>query len=73
MSSIFVEVLFYLTRRDAEILLKKLLREKRVEAVLQKLDRLTQDKAQITAPWTLEVVHSLFQIMKTVMDGEQIH
>jgi hypothetical protein len=41
--------------------------------VLQRLDRLTLDEARITAAQTLEVVYGLFQYMKVVMDGEQIH
>jgi hypothetical protein len=48
------------------------LREKYAEAALQRLDRLTQDEARITAAQTLEVVHGLSQITKKVMDGEQI-
>jgi hypothetical protein len=50
---------------------KKLLGEKDVEAVLQRLDRLTQDEARNTAAQTLEVVHGLVQNMSIVMDGEQ--
>ena len=44
-----------------------------MEAVLQRLDRLTMDEARITAAQTLEVVHGLFQNMTKVMNGEQIH
>ncbi|KAF8462656.1 hypothetical protein DFH94DRAFT_787735, partial [Russula ochroleuca] len=44
-------------------LLKKLLGEKDIEAILQRIDRLTQDEARITAAQTLEVVHGLFQNM----------
>jgi hypothetical protein len=51
----------------------KLLGEKDVEAVLQRLDRLTQDEARITAAQTLEVVYGIMQNMRVVMDGEQIH
>jgi len=42
--------------------------EKDVEAVLQRLDRLTQDEARITAAEILKVVYSLVQDM-----SEQIH
>jgi hypothetical protein len=49
---------------------KKLLGEKDVEAVLQRLDRLTQDEARTTAAQTLEVVHGLVQNISVVMDGE---
>jgi hypothetical protein len=71
--SVFGEVLYYLTQCNAEKLVKKLLGEKDVEAVLQRLDRLTQDEARITAAQTLEVVYGLVQNMRVVMDGEQIH
>jgi len=50
---------------------KKLLGEKDVEAVLQRLDRLTQDEARTTAAQTLEVVYGLVQNMSIVMDGEK--
>jgi len=49
---------------------KSLLGEKHVEAVLQRLDRLTPDEAQSTATQTLEVVYGLVQNMRVVMDGE---
>jgi hypothetical protein len=42
-----------------------------VDAVLQRLDRLTQEEARITAAQTLEVVHGLIQNMRVVLDGEQ--
>ena len=47
--------------------------EKDVEAVLQRLDRLTHDEARATAVHTLEVVHGLVQGMKVVIDGKQRH
>jgi hypothetical protein len=50
---------------------KKLFGENDVEAVLQRLDRLTQDEARATAAQTLVVVYGLVQNMRTVMDGEQ--
>ena len=50
---------------------KKLLGENDVEAVLQRLDRLTLDEARTTAVQTLEVVYGLIQNMKVVIDGEQ--
>ena len=52
---------------------KKLLRGKDIEAVLHRLDRLTQDEARITAAQTLEVVYGLFQNTRAVVDGEQIY
>jgi hypothetical protein len=68
--SVFGGVLYYLTRCNAEKLVKRLLGEKDVEAVLQRLDRLTLDEARITAAQTLEVVYGLVQNMRAVMDGE---
>lgn len=50
---------------------KKLLGENGVEAVLQRLDRLTLDEARTTAAHTLEVVYGLVQNMRVVMDGEK--
>jgi hypothetical protein len=50
---------------------KKLLGESDVEAVLQRLDRLTQDEARMTVAQTLGVVHGLMNNMKVVMDGQQ--
>ncbi|KAN0113738.1 hypothetical protein V8E52_007391, partial [Russula decolorans] len=50
---------------------KKLLGEREVEAVLQKLDRLTQDEARMTVTQTLGVVHGLVGNVRSVMeDGE---
>jgi hypothetical protein len=48
---------------------KKLLGESEVEAVLQKLDRLTQDEARMTVAQTLGVVHGLVGNVKVVMEG----
>jgi hypothetical protein len=58
-----------LTQRNAEKLVKKLLGENEVEAVLQRLDRLTQDEARTAAAQTLDVVYGLVQNMMMVMDG----
>ena len=51
-------------------LVKKLLGENEVEAALQRLDRLTDDEARITAAQSLEVVYRLVQNIRVVMDGE---
>ncbi|KAH9011155.1 hypothetical protein EDB84DRAFT_1053388 [Lactarius hengduanensis] len=51
---------------------KKLLGESEIEAVLQKLDRLTQDEARMMAAQTLEVVHCLVNNVKVVMDGASL-
>jgi hypothetical protein len=50
---------------------KRVFGEKDVEAVLQRLDRLTQDEARTTAAQILEVVYGLVQNMSAVMDSEQ--
>ena len=51
-------------------LVKKLLGENEVDAVLQRLNRLTDDEARTTAAQTLEVVYGLVQNVRVVMDGE---
>ena len=56
-----------------EKIFKKLFGEKDTEAVLQRLNRLTQDEAKLTAAQVLEVVHGLVQNMRVVTDGEQIY
>ena len=60
-----------ITERATEKFAKKLLGECEIEAVLQRLDRLTKDEAQMTATQTLEVVHGLVNNVKVVMDGTQ--
>ena len=40
-----------------------------MEAVLQRLDRLTQEEAQTTAMQTLELVYGLAKNIKLVLDG----
>ena len=70
--SIYGEILYHLAQRNVEKLVKKLLGENEVEAITQRLDRLTQDEARITAAQTLEVVYGLFQNMRVIMDGEKV-
>jgi hypothetical protein len=48
-----------------------LLGESEIQAVLQRLDRLTQDEARITVAQTLGVVHGLVGSIKVVMEGEK--
>ena len=48
---------------------KKLLGENEIEAVLQRLDRLTQEEARITVAQTLGVVHGLVGNVKIIMEG----
>ena len=71
--SAFSEVLCSVTQCNAEKLFKKFLGEKDVEAVVQRLDRLTLDEARITAAQTLEVVYGLVQNMRVMMDSKPIH
>jgi hypothetical protein len=72
--SVLGEILQYITWLCNAVALvkKKLIGGKDIEAVLQRLDRLTGDEARITAAQTLKVVHGLFQTMRDVVDGEQI-
>ena len=55
----------------AEKFAKKLLGESEIEAVLQRLDRLTLDEARMTGAQTLQIIHGLVNNMKVVMDGMQ--
>ena len=48
---------------------KKLLGDSEIEAILQRLDRLTQDEARMTVAQTLGVVHGLVGSMKVAMEG----
>ena len=58
-----------LTHCEAEKLVKKLLGENEVEAVLQRLDRLTDVEARTTAAEILKVVHGHIQNMNVLMEG----
>ena len=50
---------------------KKILGESEIEAVEQRLGRLTQEEARMTGAQTLEVVHGLVNSIKVVMNGTQ--
>lgn len=50
---------------------KKLLGESEVEAVLMRLDRLTEEEARMTVAQTLGVVHGLVGNVRVVMEGGQ--
>jgi hypothetical protein len=50
---------------------KSLLGKREVEAVMQRLDRLTQDEARMTVTQTLGVVHGLVGNVRLVMEGTQ--
>ena len=56
-----------------EKLVGKLLGEKKMEAMVQRLDRLTQHEVWQTGAETLKVVHGLVENMKLLIDGEKIH
>jgi hypothetical protein len=58
---------------NEEKLVRRLVGEKKMEAMVQRLDRLTEDEARQTVAQILKVVHGLVENMKVVMDGEQIH
>ena len=49
---------------------RKLLGEKDIESVLQRLDRLTLEESKMTATQTLDVVYGLLKNMEVVMEGE---
>ena len=59
------------THRSAEKFAKKLLGDSEIEAVVQRLDRLTQEESRMAATQTLGVVHSLIDNMKVVMEGTE--
>ena len=61
-----------IAQRGTEKFAKKLLGESEIEAVLQKLDRLTQEEARMMAAQTLEVVHCLVNNVKVAMDGAHL-
>ena len=62
---------FTFAQRRAVKFAKRFLKEKDIEAVLERLDRLTQDEARTIAAHTLAVVHGLVQNMRGFMDGGQ--
>ena len=55
----------------AEKFARKLLGENEIEAVLRRLDRLTQEEGQMTLVQTLEVVCGLVNNVKVVINGMQ--
>ena len=52
---------------------KKLLGDDDIKDVLWRLDRLTQEEAQVAVTQTLEVVQGLVRNIKVVMDGMSEH
>ena len=57
---------------NEEKLVGKLAGEKKMKAMVQRLDRLTQDEARQTVAQILKVVHGLVENTKVIMNGEQI-
>jgi len=60
---------YLLAQYDTEKFGKRLLEENDVEAVLRRLDRLTQEEARTTATQSLEVIYGLVKNLKVIMDG----
>jgi hypothetical protein len=58
-----------IAQNPTEKFAKKLLGDREIEDVLQRLDRLTREEAQMAVAQTLEVVHGLVSNMKVVMNG----
>jgi hypothetical protein len=61
----------YLAKDGTEGIGQNVLGGNEVEAVLQRLDRLTQDEARTTSAQTFKVIYGLAQDMRVVMNGEQ--
>jgi hypothetical protein len=59
------------TQWNAARLQNKCFGENEVEAVLQRLDRLTQDEARMTAAEIFKVVHGVVQNMNGSMDSKK--
>ena len=67
-------VCYYVIQSITVRLIKKHFGEKDIKAVLQRLDRLTEDETRTTTAEILRVIHALVQNMNLVMggiDGEQ--
>jgi len=63
----------FLFERSIEKFTKKLMGESDIEAILRRLDRLTQAEARMTVAHTLEVVHGIFDSLKVVMNGARTY
>jgi hypothetical protein len=57
-------------QRSTEKFVKRVFGENEIEAVLHRLDRLTQDEARATGAQILEIVCGLVQHRRVAMDGE---
>ena len=62
---------YAVTQHNTKKFAKKLLGESEIEAVLRRLDRLTQEEGRMTTAQILEVVYCLMNNVKVVMDGTQ--
>ena len=62
---------YYLTQCNLERFVDNHFGEQDVEAALQRLGRLSQDEARMTALEILKVVHGLLRNLNIVMDGEK--
>jgi dissimilatory sulfite reductase (desulfoviridin) alpha/beta subunit len=65
-------IISLIAKLGAEKFAKKLLGESEIEAVIKRLDRLTDEEARMTVAQTLQVVHGLVNNVKVVMDGMQV-
>jgi hypothetical protein len=63
----------YLTQHHAVKSIKKCFGGPVIEAILRRLERLTQDEARMTVIETLVVIYSLIQNMRMLVDGEQTY
>ena len=73
-SSASMSLMCYITQWITVRLIRRRFGEKEVEAVLRRLDRLTEDETRTTAAEILKVVHGLVQNMNIVMgsiDGKR--
>jgi len=61
-----------MARLAVENYARKLLGEKDIESILQRLDRLTLEESKMTAAQTLDVVYSLVNNMQVVMEGTHL-
>jgi len=62
--------MFYFAQHHPVRFVNDFFKEKNIEAVLERLDRLTQDEARTTAAHTLSIVHRLVQNMREFVGGE---
>ena len=61
-----------MTQCATEKFTKKLLGNREIETVLQRLDRVTREEARMTVAQILGVIHGLMGNMKVVMGGAQL-